>query len=194
MATAVSICSNALLTLGAQTINDLEENSDRARLASNLYPSVRDDMLRSHTWNCAVKRLLLAPNVEKPAFGWQYQFNLPGDYLRVINATCGGHSVDYRIEGQMLLANEASIELRYLFRNEVEATWDSALVKIMTMAMIAEMAYAITSSTSEAQARANALEYALRRARAVDGQEDPPETLGDFPLLAARHSGSWGRP
>jgi hypothetical protein len=33
---------------------------------------------------------------------------------------------------------------------------------------------------------------ALKQARAVDGQDDPPETLGDFRLLAARHSGrSW---
>ena len=191
MATAVSICSNALLMLGAQTINDLEENSDRARLAANLYPSVRDAMLRSHTWNCAVKRELLAPLADKPAFGWQYQFNLPGDYLRVLNAGTGGYGLDYRIEGQKILANAASIELLYVFRNEVEATWDAALVEIMTLAMAAKMAYAITSSTSEKQARENELEFALRKARAVDGQEDPPETFGDFPLLGARHGSSW---
>lgn len=35
----VSVCSNALLMLGAQPINDFNENVDRARLAANLYPS-----------------------------------------------------------------------------------------------------------------------------------------------------------
>lgn len=33
----VSICSNALLMLGAQPINDFSESNDRARLMSNLY-------------------------------------------------------------------------------------------------------------------------------------------------------------
>lgn len=191
MATAVSICSNALLMLGAQTINDLEENTDRARLAANLYPSVRDSMLRSHPWNCCIKRELLAPLVDKPAFGWQFQFSLPGDYLRVINVTTGGYPIHYGIEGQKILADAASIELLFVFRNETEATWDSALVEIMTLAMAAKMAYAITSSTSEKQARENELEFALRKARAVDGQEEPPQTFGDFPLLGARHSGAW---
>lgn len=193
MATAVSICSNALLMLGAQTINDLDEDLPRAQLAANLYESARDDMLRAHPWNCAIKRVLLAPNVVAPAFGYQFQFNLPGDYLRVLSVTSGRAVVDYLVEGQMILSDCASLELRYVFRNDVEATWDSALVDIMTLAMVARMAYAITSSTSEAQARQQALEYALRKARAVDGQEDPPQTLGDFPLLNARYSAGVGR-
>lgn len=38
MATGVSICSNALLMLGSQTINDFQDqlNLDRAKLCSNL--------------------------------------------------------------------------------------------------------------------------------------------------------------
>lgn len=192
MATAVSICSNALLMLGAQTINDLEEDLPRAKLAANLYPSVRDDMLRAHTWNCAVKRVVLAPNAIPPAFGYAYQFNLPGDWVRLLQVTARGCTVDHRVEGQMILSDEPSIELRYTFRNEVEATWDSALVNVMTLAMAARMAYAITSSTSEAQVRKQDLEFELRKAKAVDGQEDPAETLGDFPLLRSRNSrGGW---
>ena len=66
MATKVSICSNALLLLGDKTINSLDEGTDRASLASNLYDSVRDSLLRSHPWNCAVKRVILAPDTETP--------------------------------------------------------------------------------------------------------------------------------
>jgi len=77
MATSVSICSNALLRLGAQTIASLSESNDRARLAANLYETVRDSTLRSHPWNCAVKRVVLAPDTDVPAFDFAAQFTLP---------------------------------------------------------------------------------------------------------------------
>jgi hypothetical protein len=38
MASSISICSNALLALGAHPINDFDEDTDHARLCANLYP------------------------------------------------------------------------------------------------------------------------------------------------------------
>lgn len=193
MATAVSICSNALLMLGAQTINSFTDaaNLNRAKLCSNLYPTVRDSMLRSHPWNCAIKRLLLAPDATPPAFGYANSFQLPADCLRVLEVGEGGVQIDYLIEGRTVQSDAVALELRYLFRNEVENTWDSALVNIMTLAMAARLAYAITQSAAMEQSRMQELEMALRKARAVDGQEDPPQTVGDFPLLQARFGGFW---
>lgn len=187
MATRVSICSNALLMLGAQPINDLTEDLDRARLAANLYQSVRDDILRAHPWNCAVKRVVLSPDTAPPAYGYAYQFRLPSDWLRTLSVGDYGAETDYRSEGRMLLANENVLKLRYIFRNEDESSWDAMLVHCMTLAMAARMAYAITQSASLEQVRLQELEMALRRARATDGQDDPPETFGDFRLLNSRH-------
>lgn len=182
-ATAVSICSNALLILGAQTINALDEDNDRARLASNLYATVRDNMLRAHPWNCAIKRVQLAPDADRPAFGYARKFTLPGDWLRTIEIE---GTFDFTIEGRSILSDSEAINLRYVYRNAVESTWDAALVEVMTLAMAARMAYAITQSTSMEQSRMQELEYTLRKARAVDGQEEPPQTFGDFPLLVGR--------
>ena len=64
MTTAVTICSNALLELGADPINSLEEGTKFARLCANLYPSLRDDVLRAHYWKCATKRVTLSPQHE----------------------------------------------------------------------------------------------------------------------------------
>src|SRR5262245_34886808 len=85
VASVVNICSNALLSLGAQPINDLAEDSDRARLAANLWEPVRDYVLRRHTWNCAVKRVALAPDVAAPAFDYAFQFTLPPDFMRLLS-------------------------------------------------------------------------------------------------------------
>lgn len=186
MTTSVSICSNALLLLGAQSINDLDESNDRAQLASNLYPTVRDNMLRAHAWNCAIKRVVLAPDATAPAYGYTYQFTLPSDWIRTLSVGDYGEEIDYRSEGRLILADTDTLYLRYVFSNTNEGTWDAGLVDCMTLAMAARMAYAITQSASLQQVRLQELDTALKRARAVDGQDDPPETLGDFPLLAAR--------
>lgn len=192
MATKVSICSNALLLLGAKTINSLDEDSDRAQLAANLYESARDDMLRSHPWNCAVKRVILAPDTEAPAFDYSAQFTLPGDWLRTLSVGQEGYEVDYKHESGKILAGGTSLPLRYIFRNDNEATWDAMLVRAMELKMAAEMAYPITQSAAMADAMNNQLQFHLKKARAVDGQDDPPQTLGDFALLNSRFGGRAG--
>lgn len=185
-ASETTICSNAVLMLGGNPINDLTENTDGALLASNLYPQVRDDLLRAHPWNCCVKRVALAPMVETPPFDYSYQFLLPGDFLRVLSCGQRNDEHDYQIEDGKILANVTVLYLRYIRRNEVVASWGSTLIQAMTLAMAARMAYGITKSTSVESQRVQELEMVLRRARAVDGQENPPEEMGGYPLLNSR--------
>lgn len=188
-ATDVSVCSNALLLLGAQPINDLTESTDRARLASNLLPSVRDSVLRSHPWNCAIKRVALAPDADAPAFDWDYQFTLPGDELRVLSVGLAGAADPYLVEGRKLLCNANPAFLRYVWRNDNPTTWDAMLVRAMELAMAAAMAYGITQSAALRDSLQGELERHLKRARAGDGQEEPPQEFEASGLLASRYSG-----
>lgn len=194
MATGVSICSNALLMLGAQTINDFQDqlNLDRAKLCANLYPFQRDSILRAHPWNCCIKRIVLAPLAEVPPFGYPHAFELPADCLRVLEVGTKDMQIDYLVEARRILADTSVLELRYVFQNEVEATWDSHLVDLMTAAMAAVLAYPITQSTSERDSREAKLAQLLRQAKAADGQEDPPQTLGNEHLLQSRFGNGWG--
>ena len=97
MATEVDICNIALTNLGEPKVVSLTENSERARLCNLRYPDVRDAVLRSHPWNCAMKRAQLTRTTSTPAFGYLYEYSLPADLLRVI----GTHDslVYYLIEG-----------------------------------------------------------------------------------------------
>jgi len=191
-ATEVSICSNALLMLGSQPINSLTENTDRARLASNLYPAVRNYVLRRHPWNCAVKRVALAPDVAEPAFDWAFQYTLPADYMRTLSVGEAGAEVPFKIESGKLLCDDNPVLLRYIWRNENPATWDDMLVWGVTMSMKAVFAYPVTQSASLEQVVESALKDVLKQARAVDGQDDTPDALGDSPLLASRFGGGSG--
>lgn len=186
MTSSVSICSNALLQVGARPISSLEEGNDPARLCANLYPQVRDAMLRAHPWNCAVKRVVLAPESTAPAFDYTSQFAIPGDMLRILSVGEDGYQEDYQIEGNRILANTSALYLRYIYRNETESSWDALLVDAVTAEMSARLAYPLTKSATLQQTMVGLARAALQRARTVDGQDNPPETLGDFPLLAAR--------
>lgn len=183
---AVSICSNALLLLGDSPISSFDEDNDRTRLVSNLWTQKRDKVLRAHPWNCAVKRVILSPDAESPAFGWAYQFTLPDNWLRTISVGIEGDEDDFKIEGRKLLMNSNVCRLRYIYRNEEPSTWDALLIDAMTQVMIAALTYPITKSTSKQQTEEEIVRDVLKTARAVDAQEETPETLGDFPLLANR--------
>lgn len=186
MTSAVSICSDALLELGANPISSFDENNDRTRLVANLYAARRDMVLRSHPWNCATKRVTLSPDTASPDFGWSYQFDLPSDWLRTLSVGIDGQEDDYVIEGRKILMNKNVCYLRYIFRNDVESTWDALLIEGMKEVMKAAISYAVTKSTSKEQTVREVLRDILRQARSIDGQENPPETLGDFALLSNR--------
>jgi hypothetical protein len=195
--TPVSICSNALLMLGDNPIASFNETGDRARLASNLWDSARDYVLRKHPWNCAIKRVILSPDVTAPAFDYAYQFTLPADWLRTLSVGYEGERPDYKLEasdtGQKLLMQENVCRLRYVFRNETPTTWDASLVFVMTRVMRSLFAYPITQSGSMEQLIEQVLRESLREARAIDGSEDEPYAMDDNPLMDARRSnGNFG--
>lgn len=183
--TEVEVCTAALLVLGAQPITSLSENTDRARTCAGLYPIVLDSLLREHTWACATKRITLAPDAEAPEYDYTYQFTLPSDFLRLLSVGEYGYEVDHRIEGRKLLCDENPCKLRYIYRNEIEATWDTMLVECMVMALAARMAYAVTQSAALAEVLEKNLAALLQKARSVDAMDDPPVVLGDYGLFRA---------
>lgn len=191
-ASAVSICSNALLMLGDNPINSFEDTGDRARLASNLWAPAMDYVLRSHPWNCAVQQVVLSPDADAPPFGFAYKFTLPGDWLRTLCVGEPGERPDFKIRAGKLHMHSNVCKLEYIFRNDNPATWDASLVWAMTTAMRAIFAYGISQSSSLEQVIDQALREVLRRARAADGQEETNEALDDNPLRDARFIG-WSR-
>jgi hypothetical protein len=186
MTSSVSICSNALIRLGDKPISSFQDPTQRAQNCSILYPEMRDAVLRKHPWNSATKRVVLAPLADAPAFDYPYQFQLPDDWLKTIQVGRLHVPLPYTVEANRILTFVNALPLVYIFRNTVEQTWESTLVDVMTAAMTAVLAYPITQSSSMMQAKTAEFVAALKEAKAINGQDDDEETLGDFPLLAGR--------
>lgn len=189
MASPISICSNALLMLGAKPISSFGENRDQPRLCASLYESVRDDVLRLHPWNCATKRVILAPLQQAPAFDFSYQFQFPGDWLRTIQVGRIGCGLEYRSEGMRILANVTALPLVYCFRNKDEASWSTNLVHVMELAMAAKIAYAVTSSSAVRDSQRDEYIREMKQAKAIDGQDDPPEEFSEGSFIESRFRG-----
>lgn len=185
MATDVQICSAALMLLGAAPIASLAETGKSATLCANLYPLARKDLMRRHPWNCCIKRVLLAPLASAPEFDYTYQFAKPGDWLRVLNVGEANNPLEYEFAGNRILCDTNSLPLRYV-ADITEGNWDSHMVDVMVKRMCSDLAYPITKSTALAQLKLAQYNEALKIAKSVDGQENPPEQIDDSPFIAVR--------
>ena len=72
------ICNMGILKTGSKvTISALTEDSDNARLCNTFWGPVRDAVLRSHPWNCAIHRTTITAMSDTPDSDWDYQYQLP---------------------------------------------------------------------------------------------------------------------
>ena len=71
------ICNLALQEVGAQRILSLNDDTVEAKLCKDFYSNVRDELLRSHPWKFAIKRVALAEvSGSTPAFGFEKYYEV----------------------------------------------------------------------------------------------------------------------
>jgi len=190
MATSViEICNNALLDLGEDVIMSLGDNSKAAGLCNHRWSGVRDAVLRSHPWNCAMAQAELAAGTVAPLWRWEYKYNLPVDFLRIIQVVgADGEEVcDWEIQSNIILCDEeAPLFISYV-RCEVDPKkYDSLLAETLSARMAATLAYPLSGSTSLAQSYWKVYQDKLREARGVDAREGVPESVTPKNWLGAK--------
>ena len=188
MPSVVDICNQAMDLLGASTIISLEENSKEARLCNRRFNTVRDAVIRSHPWNCAIVRAELAEETTPPPFGFAHQFLLPLDpyCLRVLSFFTNNvdaeispydSQVMYKIEGRKILTDEETCRITYLARVTNTEDFDSLLTNAIAYRLASETAYAITGSNSVAQSMYSLYEQRIRDAKSMDALEGKPDRI-----------------
>ncbi len=189
MADIVGICNSALAKVGAARITALSEGTKNANVCAEQYEKLRDDLLRGHAWNFAIRRTKLACLAEAPRFGPSHAYQLPANWLRTVSAhpdPGGRASLRYRIEGRQLLSDASAVYLRYVARiedvNQMPADFREALASLLAR----ELAVPIAQSNSLQQMLDDQYRRRLSRARGVDAVEDCPESLPDGTWISAR--------
>ena len=169
MASVVQICNSALNQLGASSITALTENSKNARICNERYETIRDAVYRSHPWNCLVKRVQLAQDSDTPAWGFDYQYTLPADCLRILGIK--DYNSDYKVEGRKLLISESEVYLIYLAQITDVNELDVLLRETISAHLAQDIAYAITANLQVSRLMAEKYQAKLSEARHADSSE-----------------------
>jgi hypothetical protein len=183
----VSICNRALDLLKADPIVSLDETQEAARLCKRNFEPVRDAVLRAYPWNAAETRASLAALSDPPAWGYDNQFQLPSDCLRVLRLENEDSGASYKIEGRRIVTDEeAPLNILYLRRVEDPAEFDPLLADAIAARLAADLAYPLTGSTALAQAMLAAYQAKIAEARVCDAQEGTPDAFQADDWLESR--------
>lgn len=193
MASKVSIANRALTKLGADRILLLSDDSQQARVLNSMFDDVRDAELARNHWKFAIRRTSLPALVDAPAWGYQFQYPLPPDYLAMVQINeiyCRtGMRAPWSVEsGSILTDFEAPLLLRYVSRVENTGLYHALFVEALACKLAMEACEALTQSSSKKQAATQEYEFALSEARRQDAIENPPDELPGGSWLDARLS------
>ena len=193
MASEVDICSNALQMVGDDAIVSLTDDNDRARLCNRFYFPTRDEVLRAHPWNFAVKRQVVAPLTATPAFEFTNAFQWPPDCLRVMRlftSTIPDFTtrVRHRIEGRTILADADSINLIYIKRETDPNQFDELFRSTLEARLASKLAWPLAEDVQMARDMFQIFKDNLDVAKTVDAQEGTPHTGEEEDIISSRTS------
>tara|TARA_R110002051_G_scaffold147681_2_gene220452 strand:+ start:4541 stop:5254 length:714 start_codon:yes stop_codon:yes gene_type:complete len=154
---ATDIANYALGRLGTKRIADIEATGEKsARNAKLHYDQARREVLRAHRWNFALRRAELSRMTVDPVYGYDAQYKLPEDYIRLaeVNDNANWDSAradwfeieDHEDYGLVLLTDETSIRIRYIADITSVKRFDPLFVEALSIKLAGKMARAITGS------------------------------------------------
>lgn len=198
--TGISICSDALIMLGAKAITSFNDGTDESNTCDRLYPDVRDSALVTYPWTFNTKKVKLARLLTTPTSVWRYQYQLPGDKLAnpraVYASSYPGAPVqkDWEIQEDKLLTNLQEVYIDYQY-SLGEYAMPQYFVQLLKYMMAWHLAMPITEQTDKAQywqrvatgdISENGRGGYFRTAMQIDGQNNPVRVIEDFSLIAVR--------
>ena len=199
--TSLSICSDALLMLGASPISSFTEGTDEANVCNSLYPDIKIKTLASYPWSFSFKKVQLARLITTPTTEYKYEYALPADMIGTprkvfISSTQGAvPQREYRLSGGKLLTNYETVYVDYQFAVE-EYEMPHYFVQNMKYQLAWHLAMPITDqiektdywrTVAKGTPGENGRGGYMRQAMNIDGQGQPTNGIQDFTLIDVRY-------
>lgn len=198
MASVIQVANRALTKLGSARITSLSDDVKAARAVSSCFDDLRDAELRAHRWQFAMKRASLAALAEAPAYGWDLQYQVPADFLKldmvndqfpstVLENYIGEELVDYVLEGNKILTNiDAPLKLRYIAQVTDPNQWDPCFREALACRIAAELAEDLTQNATKRQLAWEEYKRAMVAAVRANAVERQPVKLADDAWVIGR--------
>jgi hypothetical protein len=197
--TKLSICSDAMIMLGASPISSFAEETDAAKTADRLYDNVRDVLLQQYEWSWSLKKMKLARLASAPTNEWKYAYALPGDILGVPRAVFNSSAVgnrpvrEWELYGTSIYCNYEDVWIDYQY-SVAESLMPAYFVRVLKAALASMFSIPVADSSGKADFF-HAMAYGppgenmrgglMRVAMNIDGGK-PPQAIEDFALIAVR--------
>lgn len=181
------VCNLALTDLGHQRITSLDDLTKEASLSKLVYPACRDEVLRLHPWNSASRRAALPELAAAPAFGYDHQYQLPADCLRVLRLPDAHAETPWKVEGRVLLTDlGAPLSVQYVTRLDDPGEMDPLLVAAIAARIAMRLCRPLTQSESLLEEMRRLFADRLRDARSADAQEGGGDRISADMFVDAR--------
>lgn len=198
--TGISICSDALILLGAKPISSFNDGTDESNTCDRLYPDVRDMTISMYPWSFSYKKVLLSRLITTPTTEWEYEYQLPGDRLGnprsvVVSSEANARPIkDFEIIGDKLMTNETTIYIDYPYQTP-EFAMPQYFVQLLKYMMAWHLAYPVTEQQDKAvywqgvavgSPSENGRGGYFRQAMNMDSYGQPTQVIEDYALVAVR--------
>lgn len=199
--TSLTICSDALIMLGASPLSSFTEGTAAAQACDRLYPDLRDSMISRYPWSWSFKKVQLSRLSTNPINEWRYAYQLPGDILSGVQAVFESSGLNERqlrygweIYGDQLYTNLETVYIDYQATVD-ESKMPNYFVHFLRTAMAAELGMVITDQASKSD-YFRAIAYGtpgeqnrgglFREAMNIDSRGKPPQIIEDYSLVELR--------
>lgn len=199
--TDLSICSDALILLGASPISSFTEGSDAAQACDRLYPDLRDTMLSTYVWSWTLKKSQISRLSTNPINEWEYAYQLPGDMLSGVLAVFETNGTNERskrygweVYGDQLYTNMETAFIDYQ-ASISETKMPNYFVRLLRTALASELAIVVTDQATKAdyfKAQAfgspneNGRGGLMREAMNIDARGQSTQIVEDYSLIEVR--------
>ena len=184
----VDIANLALDKLGQPSITSFNNESKAARLCNRMYPLAKDYVFRMFPWRRLRTRGLLAASTQTHAWGYQFEFPLPVDLLRLLDVASGqltsfsgGSNMmqsGWELEGNSILTNvQGPLQIRYIKNSDDPGEWDRLMIHTIAAYMAKDMAEALTQDHKKKVFAVSDFALITEEARHANAQEGNPVRL-----------------
>lgn len=200
--TELALANDALGLLGEFSVTALDEGTDLAETVQRIQPRTVQSLLCAHPWRFTMRKARLARLADGPINEWTYAHALPPDRIMVRAMRPSPAPSDQVVRDYELFDNRVyshQPDLWCDYQAEVDpGAWPPHFYDLVRNALAADFAVGVGAGSTAADLfhrRAFGLPGEGRngglmgQAKRLDSQQQPPQQLTDYPLLAARFGG-----
>lgn len=154
MASQIDICNIALSRINKYSISSIDQSNEEARQCKIFWDVLRQNELRKHFWNFAMKTIALGQTTETRV-DWGYIYSYPSDCIRpkyifqegLPNTIINEYEVAISSKGhsRVICCNIQNAYLKYTYNVQDATVFDPSYANALAYLLASELAIPLTN-------------------------------------------------